>query len=619
MNDCFMSDSNDETFLQYYQTELSYLRQAGHAFSKQHPNAARKLDLSDKASGDPHTERLIESFAFLTAKLHQKIDFHSNRVASSLLNITSPHLTSPFPSMCMVQIHPHSLDSQDSIPVIKKRSYLSVRNREDILCRFQTVYPIALCHGKISDADFVSATSVTVKARDVVPMHYLKLSLDLDYTFEDIQKNHLDELIVHISGHYSTAAQIYQILIAQNHSVPVIGVRDENQMEYFTSLPERSLQPYGMEMDQISLPIPGFSCHSHALMKEFFHFPEKFLFFKIKNLFQILRSQHKHLEDQKNISINIYLPVSSSHRLDSIPLNAKYFRLNCTPIINIFEKTTDPIKLDYKRSEYKLVPDQRREKNFEIFAIDKVYTHDENSGETIVIPPYFTAKHHQQNASIFWLDRHVSYGAHQGKDCYLSIIDRQLNPVDAAIRVVFANTYCTNRHEASKIRSEGVYSFDENYPVKSIENLILPTSQVDCSEESEDLWKLVSTLSSHFLTLIDLPDHHILLKDRLKLYSSQQSKQKNMIESIQIFEVKKIVRRMGDNLWKGFSEGLEIKIGFDLNQYKENDTFIFSLILRNYLALYIPYHSFVEMVLINVHNQKEYYRWNPLSGTKELI
>lgn len=614
-----MSDSNDETFLKYYQTELSYLRQAGHAFSKKHPNAARKLDLSDKVSGDPHTERLIESFAFLTAKLHQKIDFHSNRIASSLLNITSPHLTSPFPSMCMIQLHPHASDFQDRLLVIKKGSYLSVRNKDDVLCRFQTVYPVSLCLGRVSSAEFVPATKVPVSSRTVVPMHYIKLSIALDYSWEDIEKNKLDELLFHISGHYSTAAQIYQILLSQNHSVPVLGVYDFDHVERFVTLSENSLQPYGLETSQISLPIPGYSCHSHGLMKEFFHFPEKFLFLKLSHLYKALQSKNDLLSDQKGITFNIYLPVSSDYRLDAIPLNASHFKLNCTPIINLFEKTTDPIKLDYKRSEYKLVPDQRREKNFEIFAIDKIYTNDDTSGETIVIPPYFTAKHHQQRASIFWLNRNVSYGAHQGKDCYLSIIDRQLNPVEANIRVIFANTYCTNRHEASKIRSEGIYSFDDNQSIKSIENLMLPTSQVDAVEESEDLWKLVSTLSSHFLTLIDLPDHHLMLKDRLKLYASQHSKQKHIIDSIQVFEVKKIVRRIGQNLWKGFSEGLEIKIGFDLNQYKENDSFLFSLILRNYLALNIPYHSFIEMVLVNLHNQKEYYRWKPISGIKELI
>lgn len=614
-----MSDSNDETFLQYYQTELSYLRQAGHAFSKKHPNAARKLDLSDKVSGDPHTERLIESFAFLTAKLHQKIDYHSNRIASALLNITSPHLTSPFPSMCIVQFHPHTSDFQDKLPFIKKGSYLSVRNKDDVLCRFQTVYPVALSLGKVTEAEFVPATRVSLSSREVSPMHYIRLSLNFNSSWEDIQKNHLDELVFHVAGHYSTAAQIYQMLISQNQHPPVLGVYDSNNQEHFVSLPENSLQSYGLDSSHISLPIPGYSCYSHALMKEFFHFPEKFLFLKLSNLYKALQSKCDQFFDQNNVSCNIYLPISPLYRLETIPLNANNFKLNCTPIINLFEKTTDPIKLDYKRSEYKLVPDQRREKNFEIFAIDNVYTNDDASGEKVVIPPYFTAKYHQQRASVFWINRNVSYGSNQGKDCYLSIIDKNLNPMDANIRIIFANTYCTNRHEASKIRSEGVYSFDETQPIKSIENLMLPTAQVDSAEESEDLWKLVSTLSSHFLTLVDFPEHHVMLKDRLKLYASQYSKQKHIIDSIQFFEVKKIVRRMGKNLWKGFTEGLEVKIGFDLNQYKENDTFLFSLILRNYLALNIPYHSFIEMVLVSIHNQKEYYRWSPISGTKELI
>ena len=68
-----MSTNANDRFLNYYTNELTYLRQAGSAFAQNYPKIARRLELSDKESSDPHTERLLESFAFLTDRLSQEI------------------------------------------------------------------------------------------------------------------------------------------------------------------------------------------------------------------------------------------------------------------------------------------------------------------------------------------------------------------------------------------------------------------------------------------------------------------------------------------------------------------------------------------------------------------
>ena len=54
-----------------FRDELDYLRRLGRVFSRNNPQLARFL--GEEAS-DPDVERLLEGFAFLTARLRLKIE-----------------------------------------------------------------------------------------------------------------------------------------------------------------------------------------------------------------------------------------------------------------------------------------------------------------------------------------------------------------------------------------------------------------------------------------------------------------------------------------------------------------------------------------------------------------
>ena len=89
--------------LPYYNRELASLRQLGREFSSQFPKVASRLLLEEGASEDPHVERLIESFAFLSARIHHKLDDEFPEITDALLNVLYPHYLRPVPSMSIVQ------------------------------------------------------------------------------------------------------------------------------------------------------------------------------------------------------------------------------------------------------------------------------------------------------------------------------------------------------------------------------------------------------------------------------------------------------------------------------------------------------------------------------------
>ena len=98
-----------DDILEYYRRELSYLRAQGEDFAFRHPKVAQRLSLSGGESADPDTERLIEAFAFLSARVHRDLDRGFPQVAGALLENLCPSLTQPVPSMTVVQMSTRTL------------------------------------------------------------------------------------------------------------------------------------------------------------------------------------------------------------------------------------------------------------------------------------------------------------------------------------------------------------------------------------------------------------------------------------------------------------------------------------------------------------------------------
>src|ERR1700720_4124339 len=94
-----------DDLLTYYERELAYLRQMGAEFAEKYPKIASRLLLEPNRCEDPHVERIIESFAYLAARVHLRIDDDFPQITESLLNILYPHYMRPVPSMSVAQLH----------------------------------------------------------------------------------------------------------------------------------------------------------------------------------------------------------------------------------------------------------------------------------------------------------------------------------------------------------------------------------------------------------------------------------------------------------------------------------------------------------------------------------
>ena len=90
-------------FNKYYQDELQFLRELGEEFAKANPSAAHYLSTTSR---DPDVERMLEGFAFLSARVRQKLEDEFPELAHSLMRLLWPHYLRPVPSMAILEFQP---------------------------------------------------------------------------------------------------------------------------------------------------------------------------------------------------------------------------------------------------------------------------------------------------------------------------------------------------------------------------------------------------------------------------------------------------------------------------------------------------------------------------------
>ena len=143
--------------LSYYTGELAYLRELGAEFAGKYPKVAGRLQLGTDECTDPHVERLLEGFAFLTARIRRKIDDEFSEITDALFQVLYPHYQRPVPSMSIVQLQPGA-DAAALVagcPIDPGTRLLSAPSG-GVKCSFQTAYPVTLWPIEVADAKLQS-------------------------------------------------------------------------------------------------------------------------------------------------------------------------------------------------------------------------------------------------------------------------------------------------------------------------------------------------------------------------------------------------------------------------------------------------------------------------------
>lgn len=206
-----MSDAAADDILQYYKRELSYLRKQGAAFASRYPKVAAGLALRGTESLDPHIERLIESTAFLAARVHRDLDQGFPQLAASLLENICPSLVQPLPSMTIVQL---ALDHREGKVTagyrVPRHTGVSAKTVDNDTCSFRTAWDVTLWPIQITDCSLPGDGSVrlSVTALDGV----------------DFGELEIDRLRIHLQGDWMETMPLYDWLVG---AMAAIDIQDD--------------------------------------------------------------------------------------------------------------------------------------------------------------------------------------------------------------------------------------------------------------------------------------------------------------------------------------------------------------------------------------------------------
>lgn len=609
-----------DELLIYYEKELAYIRQMGAAFAKEHPKVAGRLGIGTDIVEDPHVSRLIESFSYLNARIQHKLDDDFPELSDAILSVVFPHYQRPLPSMSIVQFTPDrdQLEAPYSIP---RHTLLETEHFQGENCQFNTVYDVELLPAEIIEASLIGApfsTPGASRVRGASSVLQLKLS-----TFNSqipFIESGIKKLRVFLKGQTQYIHPLYQLLMSQ--CLNVVATHDENNAQP-VFLGHQAIKEVGFGSEEGMLPYPAASFMGYRMLTEFFAYPEKFMFFDIEGFAEKL------LPSNSN-ELNLYIYLESSDVELEHNISAKNFVLGCTPVINLFEKDADPIKLNHNQLEHHVQADVRRPIGFEIYSIDKVSSISPEGDCTDFLPLYGLNHSHNGDDSeqAFWLAsrRHAklsNYERDEGTDVFVSLVDLGFNPNTPSDKTLLIKAHCSNRDLPEKLPFNldhpKLQCVEGAPPCEKIRCLTQPTRTIRPPLRDHARWRLISHLNLNHLSLTGRNNAAEALKEILRLYDFRESSvSRALINSIMSVDARAVSAPVPVEGRPTMCKGMEIEITLDSSQLTGSSAYLFASILDHFFSLYCSINSF-SRVLVKQEGREGYLKKCPIRAGEKIL
>jgi len=610
-----------DEILDYYENELTFLRQMGKEFAEKHPKIAARLQLDANRCDDPHVERLLEGFAFLAARVHLKIDDEFPQITEGLLNVLYPHFLRPIPSMTVAQFR---LDPEQGKLTtglgIPRDSFLYSRPVDGVPCKFRTCYDVTLWPLELSDARWLTPDKLTppLRAPDAVAALRVELRCLTDISFEKLQ---MPSLRFYLNGESDVVNTLYELL---SNNCRQIIVRDpDNPKKPAHTLNMKSLRPMGFSESESVLPYPRRSFQGYRLLQEYFAFPEKFFFFELNDLEQPLKA----IPGGRAEIILLISPFEAEHRQQrlGVAVTAKAILLGCSPIINLFPQTAEPIMLTQRRSEYPVVPDARRRMATEVFSIEDVVSSDPATHELTHYDPFYSYRHRtlMEKNQTFWYStrRPSSRKGDEGSEVSLSLVDLSMHTRLPDAQTITAHCTCTNRDIVSRLpfgNESGDFEVEGIGSIKGAVALHKPTPTLRPPMGRNALWRLISHLALNYLSIVE--EGKEALQEVFRLYNfSDSADLDKQISGITAVSSQRHFARINSESGIAFARGTRVQLEFDEEEYAGGGVYLFAAVIDQFLGLYASLNSFSQLVVKTRQRRGVLKEWPPRAGQAILM
>lgn len=623
----------DPRMLDYYNSELAYVREQGAEFAEQFPKVAARLGMRGIEVADPYVERLLEGFAFMSARVQLKMDAEFPRFSQRLLDLVYPGYLAPTPAMGIARFEPSK--SQGGSPdgyILPRHSRLRARlpAQEQTACEFRTAHELTLWPLRLAQARLTAAPPDLPMTgfRWGAPVRgALRLVFETTGQVE-VAALKLDSLPLFVTGTSDIASKLQELIHTQ-----CLGL-----LVHSGDLPVRGLVPYladaltceGFATEQAMLPFDSRAFDGYRLLHEYFAFPDRYRFFSINGLQKALpqitgnRFEIVILLKAGNVALE---PVIGVHNL----------LLHCAPVVNLFKRDSDRIPVSSNRFECHVVIDRGRPLDFEIHSIIRVVGHQSESDREIVFHPFYAAADTDRRGSGAYFSirreprllserarRHGPRTGYIGSECFLSLVDANEAPYASELRQITVEALCTNR-DLSLLTPLGNAGSDltllASAPVEEIRFVVSPTRPSPALAEREITWRLISHLSLNYLTLTDLNPEQgaCALRDLLSLYARLGATGADaQIAAVQRLKVNEVNRRVPGRGPIVFGRGVQLDLLLDEIPLAGVSPWLFGAVLERFFARHVGVNSFTEFVLRSLQ-RGQIADWQPRIGRRPAI
>ncbi|NOX42496.1 MAG: type VI secretion system baseplate subunit TssF [Gammaproteobacteria bacterium] len=624
----------DPRLLEYYNSELHYIREMGSDFAKRYPKIAGRLGLDEFECTDPYVERLLEGFGFLAARIQYKLDAEFPTFTQHLLEMVYPHYLAPTPSMAVVQFQPDLTEGAlaEGFPVPRQSALRSLPGKgEQTPCEFRTSHDVTLWPLEVAEAEYITNTIALPKINEPhLPApkaaFRLRLRTTAGLTFDKLS---LEDLPVYLRGSDELPMQIYEQILGNSVAMVVRSISGSASWQHV--IDRSNIRRVGFDENEAMLPCGAQSFSGYRLLHEYFAFPSGYLFVDLTGLGEAMRSC-------TDSELEIFILLDRINPVLEHKIDASAFALFCSTAINLFPKRADRIHLNTKEHEYHVVPDLTRPMDFEVYQVTGVVGHGTGENREQAFLPfyssdetslrtgnsaYYTARREARLLSI----RQQRYGPRSnyvGSEVFVSLVDAGEAPYSTELRQLAVTTLCTNRDLPLHMPvglDKTDFTLESGAPVDSVRCLVGPSKPKRSYAEGDTAWRLISHLSLNYLSIVDSDDQKgaTALRELLTLYGYiTEAHIEKQIEGILSVAAVPITRRMPITGPITFGRGLEVTVTMDEDAFVGTGCFLLGAILEDFFAKYVSINSFTETV-IKTERRGEIMRWPVRIGRRQML
>jgi len=623
----------DPRLLDYYNQELAHLREMGAEFARAFPKIAARLGMEGLEVADPYVERLLEGFAFVAGRIQLKIDTEFPRFTQHLLEIVFPHYLAPTPSFMMVEMRPKLDDPALMLGARLPRGAALrsvVPKGEQTACEFRTAHELTLWPVQVVGARAFSfaadlplgSLGLANRARGGLR---IRLGVATGAPLADLACDSLDFFV---NAADEIAGPLHELACSQCIEVLVVGT--ESPPRVVARLGASAVSGQGFDESQALLPYDRRSFQGYRLLREYFAFPQRFLFFRVEGLRQAFRSITAS-------ECELVLLFSRNEPGLEPVVDASTIVLNATPVANLFARRADRVQLTEGQHEHLLQVDRARPLDFEVFGIRELRGIGEDPlDETEFTPFYGDLAHHDAvGPRAFYTMRREprrlserqrrrgTRTSYVGSEVFLSIVDEREAPYPGTLRQLAANVLATNRDLPLLLPIGGLNTLmlQEAAPVEQVRVLKGPTRPRPSVADGDYAWRLISHLTLNYLSLFDARTAGgavTALRELLRLYADvSEPGVRAIAESLIAVAAKPVVRRLPMAGPIVFGRGLAVDLTVNESAFGGAGAYLLGSVLERFLARHVSINSFTQTRLVS-ESRGEVARWPARAGAKTI-